>query len=85
LCYKSEEACNDLESMNEREQDPNSMEFVFEVSDTGKGIPKEKIQSVFENFVQVEETALGKGGTGLGLGIVQSLVSSSTFYRSSSF
>uniref|UniRef100_A0A2K1XUE8 histidine kinase n=1 Tax=Populus trichocarpa TaxID=3694 RepID=A0A2K1XUE8_POPTR len=52
----------------------SSMEFVFEVNDTGKGIPKEKQKSVFENFVQVKETALGQGGTGLGLGIVQSLV-----------
>ncbi|XP_011041373.1 PREDICTED: histidine kinase CKI1 [Populus euphratica] len=52
----------------------SSMEFVFEVNDTGKGIPREKQKSVFENFVQVKETALGQGGTGLGLGIVQSLV-----------
>ncbi|KAG8389558.1 hypothetical protein BUALT_Bualt02G0241700 [Buddleja alternifolia] len=54
--------------------DPNCMEFVFEVNDTGKGIPKEKQKSVFENYVQVKETALGQEGTGLGLGIVQSLV-----------
>nr|APR64062.1 hypothetical protein [Populus tomentosa] len=52
----------------------SSMEFVFEVNDTGKGIPRENQKSVFENFVQVKETALGQGGTGLGLGIVQSLV-----------
>ncbi|KAI6694027.1 hypothetical protein NL676_021737 [Syzygium grande] len=49
-------------------------EFVFEVNDTGKGIPKEKWKSVFENYSQVKETAQGQGGTGLGLGIVQSLV-----------
>ncbi|CAI9781066.1 unnamed protein product [Fraxinus pennsylvanica] len=34
---------------------------------TGKGIPKEKQKSVFENYVQVKETALGQEGTGLGL------------------
>ena len=40
--------------------------------DTGIGIPKEKRMSVFENYVQVNN---GHGGTGLGLGIVQSFVS----------
>lgn len=43
--------------------DSNYLEFVFEVDDTGKGIPKEKQISVFENYVQVKETALGEGGT----------------------
>lgn len=56
------------------EEDQNQMEFIFEVNDTGKGIPKEKQKIVFENYVQVKETASGQEGTGLGLGIVQSLV-----------
>ncbi|XP_073263611.1 histidine kinase CKI1-like [Populus alba] len=59
---------------NEVKQKQSCMEFVFEVNDTGKGIPREKQKLVFENFVQVNETALGQGGTGLGLGIIQSLV-----------
>ncbi|KAL8503960.1 hypothetical protein ACS0TY_022625 [Phlomoides rotata] len=62
-----------VNTMIQRE-DPNCMEFIFEVNDTGKGIPKEKQKSVFENYVQVKETALRQEGTGLGLGIVQSLV-----------
>ncbi|KAF7818143.1 histidine kinase CKI1 [Senna tora] len=74
LCYKKNEADIDLEAGNLVQQDMNCLEFVFEVDDTGKGIPKEKQKSVFENYIQVEETALGLGGTGLGLGIVQSLV-----------
>ncbi|CAH2070975.1 unnamed protein product, partial [Thlaspi arvense] len=45
----------------------NMMEFVFEVEDTCKGIPVEMRKSV-------RETAQGQQGTGLGLGIVQSLV-----------
>ncbi|KAM0929571.1 hypothetical protein ACQ4PT_001608 [Festuca glaucescens] len=53
------------------QNDPNAIEFYFEVVDTGVGIPKEKRESVFENYVQVKE---GHGGTGLGLGIVQSFV-----------
>ncbi|OMO63979.1 hypothetical protein CCACVL1_22133 [Corchorus capsularis] len=68
------EAQNDMEVISAVKKNPNSMEFVFEVDDSGKGIPKEKQKSVFENFVQVKETATGQVGTGLGLGIVQSLV-----------
>lgn len=55
-------------------QDPSCMEFEFEVEDTGPGIPRDKRRSIFENFVQVKETSAGHVGTGLGLGIVQSLV-----------
>ncbi|XWS31812.1 hypothetical protein CRYUN_Cryun23aG0108300 [Craigia yunnanensis] len=74
LFYNNSEAHSDMEVISAVRQNPNSMEFVFEVDDTGKGIPKEKQKSVFENFVQVKETAAGQVGTGLGLGIVQSLV-----------
>lgn len=57
--------------------DPNLIEFVFEVDDTGMGIPKEKRESIFENYVQVKELSSSNEheGTGLGLGIVQSFVS----------
>ncbi|KAI3669627.1 hypothetical protein L6452_40930 [Arctium lappa] len=64
----------DLDAIDEVRHDPNCMEIVFEVNDTGKGIPKEKQESIFENFVQVKETAPQLEGTGLGLGIVRSLV-----------
>ncbi|KAM7277414.1 hypothetical protein ACFE04_019280 [Oxalis oulophora] len=76
FCNKDINESKDNESMNgdQRQNNPNVMEFIFEVDDTGKGIPKEKRKSVFENFVQVKETSLGLVGTGLGLGIVQSLV-----------
>ncbi|XP_057966677.1 histidine kinase CKI1 [Malania oleifera] len=74
LFYKNSEQYSDLDSINAFPKTSHSMEFVFEVDDTGKGIPKEKQKSVFENFVQVKETALGQEGTGLGLGIVRSLV-----------
>jgi signal transduction histidine kinase len=66
---------------DEVKQKQCSIEFVFEVNDTGKGIPREKQKSVFENFVQVKETALGQGGTGLGLGIVQSLVCTQLLHK----
>ncbi|GER40778.1 histidine kinase CKI1 [Striga asiatica] len=56
------------------QRDSKRVEFLFEVIDTGKGIPREKQKSIFENYVQIKETALEQQGTGLGLGIVQSLV-----------
>lgn len=52
------------------------VEYMFEVDDTGKGIPHSRRTAVFENFVQVDNSVpRTHGGTGLGLGIVRSLVS----------
>ncbi|KAK9677496.1 hypothetical protein RND81_11G146900 [Saponaria officinalis] len=72
--YKNKQAYDDLEDMRTSNRDSDSMEFVFEVEDTGLGIPKDKRKSIFEDFVQVKENSSGQVGTGLGLGIVQSLV-----------
>lgn len=47
----------------------------FTVKDTGIGIPKDKIKTVFERFEQLEQGAQKQhGGTGLGLTIVKNLV-----------
>ncbi|XVF05965.1 hypothetical protein REPUB_Repub06bG0006900 [Reevesia pubescens] len=78
FCKK--EDFEDIDALHRAEQNLNKMEFEFEVDDTGKGIPKDKQASIYEEFFQVKETALSEGrgleeeGCGLGLGIVQSIV-----------
>jgi two-component system phosphate regulon sensor histidine kinase PhoR len=44
------------------------------VSDTGRGIPKEDLPSLFERFTRVPETEGDTQGTGLGLMIVREIV-----------
>ena len=55
-------------------QDPSRVVLQLEVEDTGPGIPRDQLESVFEAFVQVEGMPKGEGGTGLGLTISKSLV-----------
>jgi signal transduction histidine kinase/DNA-binding response OmpR family regulator len=52
-----------------------SNELCFTVKDTGIGIAKTKINSIFESFTQAEtKTTRQYGGTGLGLAIAKQLV-----------
>jgi PAS domain S-box-containing protein len=48
---------------------------LFKVQDQGRGIPEDKLESIFERFHQVDASdSRKKGGTGLGLGICRSIV-----------
>jgi len=50
------------------------VQLKFCVTDTGIGIPKSKINRIFETFEQADDnTTLNFGGTGLGLSIVKNL------------
>ncbi|MEO6903477.1 MAG: response regulator [Bacteroidia bacterium] len=51
------------------------VELLFSVIDTGIGIPKDKLTTIFEGFMQASnETTRKHGGTGLGLTIVKQLI-----------
>ncbi len=54
---------------------PRDDEVLFEVRDEGRGIPANKLDSIFERFQQVDASdSREKGGTGLGLAICREIV-----------
>ncbi len=56
-------------------EDKEKVTIDFAITDTGTGIPEDKLESIFENFQQATiSTSSTFGGTGLGLAICKQLV-----------
>lgn len=61
--------------VNKELETEDEIELIFTIKDTGVGIPKDKVDFIFERFTQVDGSFTRKyGGTGLGLAIVRDLI-----------
>jgi len=57
-----------------READQDQPKLLFEIHDHGIGIPADKLDNIFEPFVQVDTNTATQHGTGLGLAISRQFV-----------
>ena len=65
----------DVKVLTPGETDTEKPMLLFSVADTGIGIPPDKLEMIFERFVQTDATVTRKyGGSGLGLTISKMLV-----------
>ncbi|MEQ9442654.1 MAG: ATP-binding protein [Cyclobacteriaceae bacterium] len=62
-------------SLNAQEKKADNVRIGFEIEDTGIGISEDKINTIFEEYIQAEPGTNRKfGGTGLGLAITKKLL-----------
>lgn len=54
-------------------EDENTAVLEFSVADTGPGIPQDRLDSIFDPFIQLDGMARHHGGSGLGLSICKRL------------
>ncbi|MDP1995326.1 MAG: ATP-binding protein, partial [Ignavibacteria bacterium] len=63
-------------TVNSEKIDQERIKIISAIEDTGVGIPRDKMDSLFKSFSQIDGTMSRKyGGTGLGLAICKELVS----------
>jgi signal transduction histidine kinase/DNA-binding response OmpR family regulator len=61
--------------VNLLKEEDDTVIIAIKISDTGIGIPEDKIASIFETFTQINrDTSRKYGGSGLGLNIVKQLI-----------
>lgn len=73
--WKSSEFCKRYPDKHQK-SDSSVPEFVLiEISDTGKGIPEEELERIFDSFYQVDRNETTPvSGTGIGLNLSRSIV-----------
>ncbi len=66
---------NEVSVSAKTDSEENSLDLCIEVSDTGLGIQKDKLDTIFESFEQFDSTAVRTfGGLGIGLALTRMLV-----------
>ncbi|KAL0384764.1 UNVERIFIED_CONTAM: Histidine kinase CKI1 [Sesamum radiatum] len=55
LCFKNKGSFSTLEGLHTIQQDSNCMEYIFDVDDTGKGIPKDRQESVLKTLFRLRK------------------------------